>query len=96
MFETHLSLFLSFHVYSLFLKLIEEMGEQPGKNVKDKLIRLSKYAAEIVIQVPVAFSIKIVGILWVHFRRKCHCKSMQISSDHLFLMMKDFWSLQPW
>lgn len=37
MFGAHLSLFLSFHVvHSLFLRLIEEMGEQPGKILKEK------------------------------------------------------------
>lgn len=37
MFGAHLSLFLSFHVvHSLFLRLIEEIGEQPGKILKEK------------------------------------------------------------
>lgn len=48
MFGAYLSLFLSFHVvHSLFLKLIEEIGEQPGKILKKKLIGISEHVAEI-------------------------------------------------
>lgn len=49
MFGAHLTLVLSFHVvHSLFLRLPEEIEEQPGKILKRKLIGISKYAAEII------------------------------------------------
>lgn len=84
----HLSHFRSFHVVrSLFLRLIEEIVKQSGNILKEELIGISKYAAEVIAKFyylsPFIFlneNFSHALVLLVPLK-ETYCKSVQISSD---------------